>query len=175
MTRTGRGKDLLHICRQQERVAKAQADAVAARRRAEFQAQLARIYSWDENDIWKAATKAAKQFTLECGERITAECDKLGIPRRFQPQLGEPQWWGRGENAVAERRAELTRVANTKIDQLLKDAKHAIAAKSVEIQTRLVAEGLESAAAKAFLESMPVPSALLPPVTVEEIQKQLGD
>ena len=173
MTRTER-QDLLQICRQQERVAKAQADAVAARRRAEFQAQLARIYSWDENDIWKAATKAAKQFTLECGERIAAECDKLGIPRWAQPQLGEPQWWGRGENAVAERRAELTRVANTKIDQLLKDAKHAIAAKSVEIQTRLLADGLTSADAKMFLEAMPMAAELMPVVTVEDVQKQLG-
>ena len=125
MTRTER-TDLLQICRQRERVARAEADAVAARRRAEFQSQLARIYSWDKNDIWKAATKAAKEFTRECSERITAECDKLGIPRRFQPQLGEPQWWGRGENAVAERRAELTKVANTRIDQHLKETIHAI-------------------------------------------------
>jgi hypothetical protein len=38
----------------------------------------------------------------------------------------------------------------------------------------LVAEGLTSADAKAFLESMPTPAQLMPVVTVEEIQKQLG-
>jgi hypothetical protein len=173
MTRTER-QDLLQICRQQERVAKAQADAVAARRKAEFQAQLARVYSWDENDVWKAATKAAKEYTRQCSERIAAECDKLGIPRWAQPELGGPQWYGRGENAVAQRRAELTKVANTKIDQLLKEAKHAIEAKSVEIQTCLLADGLTSADAKAFLAAMPTPAQLIAVVTVEDVQKQLG-
>jgi hypothetical protein len=173
MTRTER-QDLLQICRHRERVAKAEADALAARRRAEFQAQLGRVYSWDENDTWKAATKTAREFTQECVERITAECDKLGIPRWAQPELGPPQWYGRGENAVAQRRAELTKVANTKIDHLLKETKHAIEAKSVEIQTHLIADGLASADAKTFLESIPTPAQLMPVVTVEEIQEQLA-
>ncbi len=173
MTRTER-QDLLHICRQRERVARTEAVAVAARRRAEFQAQLARIYSWDENDIWKAATEAANECTRQCSERIAAECDKLGIPRWARPELSRPYWHGRGEAAVAQRRAELTKVANTRIDQHLKETIHAIQRASVEIQTQLVAEGLTSDGARAFLESMPTPAQLMPAVTVEEIQKQLG-
>jgi len=82
-------------------------------------------------------------------------------------------WWGRGENAVRERRAELTRVAYRKIEQLEKEAKLQIERASVEIQTRLVADGLESAAAKAFLEEIPSAAQLVPVVSVEDVQKQL--
>jgi hypothetical protein len=173
MTRTER-QDLLQICRQRERVAKAQAYAVAASRRAEFQSQLARIYRWDENEVWKAATHAANEVTRQCSERIAVECGKLGIPRWAQPELCPPQWYGRGENAVAQRRAELSKVANTKIDQLLKEARHAIEAKSVEIQTRLLADGLTSDDARVFLEAIPTPAQLMPAVSVENVQKQLG-
>jgi hypothetical protein len=51
---------------------------------------------------------------------------------------------------------------------------HAIQQSSVDIQTKLVAEGLTSTDAKAFLESMPMPAQLMPAVTMEEVQKQLG-
>jgi hypothetical protein len=174
MTRAER-QDLLQICRQRERVAKTEAVAVAARQKADFQAQLARIYSFDENEVWRAATKAAVEVTRQCNEQVVAECAKLGIPRWAQPELITPHWYGRGENAVAQRRAELTKVASSKIDQHLKATIHAIQRGSVEIQTKLVAEGLTSADAKAFLESMPTPAQLMPVVTVEEIQKQLGE
>jgi hypothetical protein len=174
MTRTER-QDLLQICRHRLRVAKAEADAVAARRKADFQAHLARVYHWDENQVWQAAIKAAKQFSRECGERIATECDRLGIPHWAQPHISEPYWFERSQNAVAQRRAELTKVANAKIDQLLKEAKHQIEANTVEFQTRLLAEGLTSDDAKRFLEGMPTPAQLLPTVSVEEVQKQLGE
>jgi hypothetical protein len=173
MTRTER-QDLLQICRQRERVAKGEAVSMAARRKAEFEAQLAREYSWDESEIWKAAALAALEFTRQCSAQVAADCDKRGIPRWAQPRISEPYWYGRGENATRERRAELTRVANAKIDQHLKETVHAIQRASVEIQTQLVAGGLTSADAKAFLESMPTPAQLMPVVTVEEIQKQLA-
>ena len=80
-----------------------------------------------------------------------------------------------GRNAVASRRAELTKVANTRIDHLLKQAKHVIEAKSVETQTQLLADGLTSADAKRFLETMRTPAELMPAVTVEEVQKLLGN
>jgi hypothetical protein len=173
MTRTER-QDLLQICRQRERVAKAEAVAIAARRKAEFEAQLARIYHFDEDAIWQAAHKAAKRAALEATEQVAAQCRQLGIPLWAQPEISEPHWWGRGENATRQRRAELTRVAHAKIDQHLKEAKHAIECASVEIQTQLVAGGLESADAKAFLEAMPAAAKLMPMVTVEEIQDQIA-
>jgi hypothetical protein len=66
---------------------------------------------------------------------------------------------------AAERTAELTRVAHNKIEQLEKEAKHAIERASVEIQTKLVADGLESTEAKTFLDSMPTAEQLMPMLT----------
>jgi hypothetical protein len=173
MTRTER-QDLLQICRQRERVVKAEAVAMAAQRKAEFEAQLARVYHFDEDAIWQAAHKAAKRAAREANEQVAAQCRQLGIPPWAQPEITEPYWYGRGENATRQRRAELAKVAHARIDQHLKEAKHAIERASVEIQTQLVADGLESADAKAFLEAMPAPAQLMPVVTVEDVQKQLG-
>jgi len=173
MTRTER-QDLLQICRQRERVAKADAVAVAAQHKAAFAAQLARVYDFDEDSVWQAAERAAAEVTRQAQEQVAARCQQLGIPHWAQPELSEPHWYRRGENAVRERRVELTKVAHTKIEQRLKETVHAIQRASVEIQTQLVAEGLTSDDAKAFLETMPTPAQLMPVVTVEEIQKQLG-
>jgi hypothetical protein len=173
MTRTER-QDLLQICRQRERVAKAEAVSIAARRKAEFEAQLARVYHFDEDEVWRAAHKAVKRAAQQANEQIAAHCRQLGIPSWAQPEIDEPHWYGRGENATRERRAELTKVAHAKIEQHLKEAKHAIERASVEIQTQLVADGLQSADAKAFLEAMPAPALLMPAVTVKDIQRQLG-
>ena len=69
---------MLQICRQRERVAKAQVEAVAAGRKADFQAQLARVYDWDETNLGRPA-KEAQQATRECNARIAAKCDALRI------------------------------------------------------------------------------------------------
>jgi hypothetical protein len=172
MTKADRDS-LLQLCRMRARVAKADAVAVAARRRAEFAAQLAAVYSFDNDETWRQAYQSAKAATNRAREEIAARAKELGIPQRFAPELGL-HWYGRGENASRERRAELTRVAHTKIEQLEKEAKHAIERASVEIQTRLVADGLESADAKAFLESMPAPEQLIPEISVAEVQKVIG-
>ena len=52
-------------------------------------------------------------------------------------------------------------VAKTRIDADAKAAKVAIERSSVEIQTELVAGGLESEAARTFLASMPTAEALM--------------
>jgi hypothetical protein len=157
-----------------ERVAKAEANAIAAQRKAEFAKQLATIYGYDTDENWPAAREVVKRATEEANQLIGARCQELGIPRPFRPSLSEPYWFGRGENAVSQRRTELTRVAHSKIDQLLKQAQHTIERASVDIQTKLVADGLESAEAKAFLEAVPTADQLMPKVTVEEIQNQLA-
>jgi hypothetical protein len=173
MTRTER-QDLLQICRQRERVAKAEAAAVAARHKADFEAQLARIYSFDEDEVWKAAHQAVKEAYAEAHKIVAARCDQLRIPHWAQPEEGQPHWWGRGENAVRERRVELTKVAHAKIDQLLKEARHIIEARSVEAQTHLLADGLTSDDAKAFLETIPTPEQLMPVPTVDEVSRLLA-
>jgi hypothetical protein len=83
-------------------------------------------------------------------------------------------WNDRGENVVAQRRAELRQVGYAKIDQLAKEANVEIDRRSAETQTKLLAAGLDSNGAKAFLEAMPTAAQLMPNVDAAEIQKQLG-
>jgi hypothetical protein len=65
-------------------------------------------------------------------------------------------------------------VAYSRIDQMQKEAKLKIEKNSLEIQTRLLAGGLESAEAKAFLEAMPSADELMPAITVAEVQRALA-
>ena len=52
---------------------------------------------------------------------IAARCESLGIPARFAPTV-EFSWRGRGENAIAKRRAELRAVAKSRIAAIEKAA-----------------------------------------------------
>ena len=54
-----------------------------------------------------------------------------------------------------------------------KEAKLRIGGSSVEFQTKLFADSLEPADAKAFLEAMPTAEQLLPAITIEEMQNAL--
>jgi hypothetical protein len=97
----------------------------------------------------------------------------MGIPREFAPSLSTP-WIERGENIIRGRRFELTKVAHSRIEQMGKEAKLQIERTSVEFQTRLLANCLESADAKAFLETMPTPAQLMPAITMEEMHEALN-
>ena len=72
------------------------------------------------------------------------------------------QWYGRGENAVKERRAELRRVAKTRIEAIEQAALVKIEMASVEAQTKVTASGLTSEGALAFFEHMPQVEELMP-------------
>lgn len=83
--------------------------------------------------------------------QIAERCRKLGISERFRPRL-EVHWYRRGENALKDRRAELCKVA----------------------QTRLVEEGLGTDAARQLLEELPAAEASMPPLEVTELEQHLG-
>jgi hypothetical protein len=172
MTRTERN-DLAKLCRQRERLAKAAADARAAEMRADFQRKLAAVFSFDDHVVWQKAYAGAKAAVEKAQAEIETTLSGLGIHRSFGPQMNL-SWWGRGENASKERRAELTKVAYSRIEAQTKQAKHSIEAASVEIQTRLVADSLESEDARRFLESMPAAADLMPLLTTPEIRELAG-
>jgi hypothetical protein len=93
----------------------------------------------------------------------------MGIPAEFAPSLNL-NWYGRGQNSVRERQSELRRAAKSRVEALEKEAITRIERLSLEAQTEVVANGLESDAAKTFLNAMPALAELMPPVPVEEIQ-----
>jgi hypothetical protein len=165
--------DLLRVARLRERAAKTAAAQRSAELLADFEQQLASIYSFDQSDIWAKAYEAAKTATAAADATVAEECEKLGIPKRFAPSIAL-SWYGRGENASQQRRAELRKVAQTRIAAVEKEARAKIEQMSADVQIELIANGL-SDAAKTLLEQMPRVDQLMPALAVTEAEALLAD
>jgi hypothetical protein len=162
--------ELAKLVRRREKLAKADADQRGAELLADFERQMAAIYQPDDDPVWQEARRAVQEVVNEARAKISERCRELGIWERSAPDIGA-HWYGRGENATAERRAELRKVATTRIAAMTKAAKTEIERQSIEVQTQLVAGGLESVEAREFLASMPTAEALMPvPPTLAEIE-----
>lgn len=168
MSRTDR-ETLVKIARQRERVAKSEANERAAQLMADFEAQLDRRYSYDENEVWKKAKDIASKTVAEANKQIAEECKRLGIPAQFAPKLSMG-WYDRGRNGVKEERTEMRRVAQRQIEAAQKSAMAAIARKSVDTQERIMVGGLTTEDARQFLESMPSVDSLMPALTVSRVR-----
>lgn len=164
--------ELAKLCRQRERVAKTMAAQRASELLADFERQLATEYSWDQEETWAEARMIAEEATHGANAMIAERCGELGIPAEFAPGLSS-SWYGRGENQTAQRRAELRRVAQTSIDALTKAARTEIESVSLRTQTALLAGGLTTEDARAFLESMPSAESLMPRLAVAEVKRAL--
>jgi hypothetical protein len=170
----GERDDLVRLVKQRERVAKTAAEQRSAAMMAEFEQQISALHSFNSNEVWSAATAAAIEAAKKANEEIAAEADRLGIPKEFQPKLNF-SWERRGENEYASRRAELRRVAKAEIDAIEKVARVQIEAQSVRAQTEIIANGLNSEAALAFLNSLPQIESMMPPLDVSAIQAKLAE
>lgn len=169
-TMTSREREqLAKVVRLRERVARAAAKQRAADLRAEFEEQIARRYSFNEQQTWQAAEAAVTAAVTAANEQIAETCASLGIPREFAPGL-HAGWYARGENACNKRRAELRKAASARIDEHYRSALTSIEAKSAEVQTQLLIGGLTSSDARAFVETIPTPEALMPVVALGEIE-----
>lgn len=161
-------EELAKLVRRREKLAKAAAGSRAAELLANFEQQLATTYD-PLDSAWREAHEEAVRAVEALNARIAARCQEQGIPARFAPSavMG---WSDRGENYTSRRRAELRKVAQTRLAAVEKSAKTEIERRSVEIQTALVAGALESAEARTFLDSMPSAEALMPALSVPEIE-----
>jgi hypothetical protein len=160
--------DLLVLLRRREKVEKTAAVQRSAELLADFERQMASIYQWDQDEIWAAAKRAAAQATQEAAAAIAARCVELGIPQQFAPGVCLA-WRERGENAVAERRAELRRVAQTRIAAIEKAALTEIERRSVELQQQVIVSGLTSDAAQAFIAALPPVESLMPTLDAKQL------
>lgn len=168
MTKSERS-ELGALIRKRERVMKAAAEERAAAMLADFEKQCASIYSYDDDKVWAAAMAEVEAAVKVAQDAIAERCESLGIPKEFAPGLA-CGWYGRGQNAVAQRRVELRRVAKTRIAAIEKEAVTKIERQSLEAQTQVLALGLESQAARDFLEKMPSVDALMPTIDAIEIK-----
>ncbi len=172
MTRAER-TDLGALIRRREKLLKTAAKQRAAELLANFEKQISTIFSYDDDETWKAAFASAEKAVGDAKAVIAEQCRKLGIPPEFAPDLSLG-WYGRGENAMSQRRTELRRVAKTEIDALEARAKTEIERVSVEQQTALISDGLTSVAAQAFLEQMPTAENLMPMLDIDQIKAVSG-
>lgn len=145
--------DLSMIIKDRTKVLRAHAEEQAAACMADFEAKMATIYTWDQDEIWKKATEEALTVVKASEKAIAERCKELGIPAAFAPTLSA-SWAGRGENMLASRRAELRRVADASIKAMTKAAITKIENQSLDLRTQVVSMGLLSADAKMFLESL---------------------
>lgn len=168
MTKTERG-ELLSLVKKRERVMRAGAQHRSAELLAEFDAQSAKIYHFDDDAVWSGLFAEAKAMMEKTQLAIAKRAKALGIPAEFAPGMSVG-WHGRGHNAVSERRTELRRAAKSRIEALEKDAIASIEKISLHAQTEILSTGLTSDAARAFLEAMPKLEMLMPPIQVGEMQ-----
>ncbi len=165
--------ELGQLIRKRERVMKSMAAERAAAMLVEFESQCAAIYSFDQDEVWESAFKGAEKVVEEAEAVIAKRCKEMGIPREFAPGI-HLDWYSRGQNAVASRRAELRRVAKAKIAAIERETVAKIERMSLEAQTEVISHGLESEAARGFLERMPTIEVLMPALNAAEI-KQIED
>jgi hypothetical protein len=113
---------------------------------------------------------AAAQEAVEAANRfIKRVCREEGVPQEFAPSLNT-YWLSRGENAFKERRAELRRVAESRVKSLELAARTEIERRSVEAQTAILAGGLADGVARQMLDSLPSVDDLMPALTVSELE-----
>ncbi len=168
MTRKDR-EDLLQLVRLRVKVAKSKAKRRSTELRANFEEQLATIHKADE-EHWRDLTAQAEAGIAALDAELAARCRELGIPENFRPHLSVG-WYARGENASAARRAELRKVAESRIAAVEQEAVETIEHAALDIQTRLLAGGLSTGAAQSFLSAMPAVEALMPPLRVDDIER----
>lgn len=165
MTR-GERTELARVLRLRTRVLKADVDVRGAQILADVEAQFAAQYS-ASHEAWAEITADARRVVAAADAQIAARCSELGIPEEFRPSL-YANWCSRGENADKHRRAELRKVAQTKIDARVKAAKLAIDRHEVALQTTLAADAMETSDAATFLAAIPGVEELLPSLTLEQ-------
>jgi hypothetical protein len=171
MTKAER-EDLAKLIRNREKVMKTAAAQRSAQLLAEFEQQMASVYSYDQDEIWKQATALAKAAVDEASQQITARCEELGIPARFAPCL-KLEWRGRDENAVRERRDELRAVAKSRIAAIEKETCTKIEMHCLDAQAQVLAHGLTTASAIAFFDQLPKVEMMMPALELPAIEDLL--
>ena len=162
-------EDLQRLVRQRERVQKSAAKQRSADLLADFENQMASEFSFDDDAVWAKAKVEAEAEVRKAKVKIALRCRELGIPDRFAPTL-EICWLHRGyDNLVAKRRAELRRVAETKIEAIERSAITQIEVSSLDAQTNLAIAGLTSDAAHAFIQALPSVESLMPALSYDEL------
>jgi hypothetical protein len=170
MTRRDR-EQLCKLVRTNARVAKLYVAQREAQLLADVETKLAAEFK-AEDEAWSDVVALAKEAVAQADAKVAEVSRERGVPLEFRPSV--KMWWlGRGINGIEENRDELRKVAKAQIAALGARARLAIDTRAAEIQTVLIAGGLESDQARKFLEDMPTAEQLMPPLTTGELRQLL--
>jgi hypothetical protein len=70
--------ELISLCKQRAKLAKQTASYRAADLLADFEAQLAAEYAWDDDGVWADASRIAKEAIADGNTHIAERCRELG-------------------------------------------------------------------------------------------------
>jgi hypothetical protein len=163
----GERDELCKITRQRGRLAKSRVEVVKAELLADVEAKLSAQFD-REDQMWRDAVKIAELAQSDANAHIQRVCEERGIPADFRPSI-KMYWSSRGSNADPSRRAELRKLAVTRVDHVAKSAKLEIEAQEADTLAALHAGGLTSEAAREFLDGMPDPRSLMPTIELHEL------
>jgi hypothetical protein len=168
----GERDDLLRLVRQRERVLKSAAEQRGNELMVEFERNVTAIHSYDKDEVWNAAMEAAKAAVEEAKRLVAERCEALGIPEEFAPEM-HLGWYGRGSGAVRDRQNELRRLAKAEVVAITQRARVEIERMSVSAQTEIIANGLQSEVAQAFLANLPTVEKLMPMIDMASVEKKM--
>jgi hypothetical protein len=165
----GEREDLQRLIRQREKVQKSAAKQRSAELLADFENQMGSEFNFDDDATWAQAYKEAEIEVAKAQKIIAKRCHELGIPDRFAPNL-EIKWRARGyDNLVDKRKAELRRMATTRIEAIEQKAVADIELNCLKAQEQIAFSGLTSDAARGFIEALPSIDTLMPALSYSEI------
>lgn len=165
--------DLQQLARMNARVAKADVDALAAQRLAEFEEEAQASYSMQEMEV--AHLVADVQAQVEAiNEKLTAVLDEKGIHPSLRPRM--LAWYSAKHGLDRGDLGDLRRVAKAELDAATKRAKVEIDRQTARVCTEIVASSLTSDQAREILARVDAPESLVPALSLEKVQqiKALG-
>ena len=167
MTKAER-EQLIRIVRARARQAEREAASREKVLLAEVQNELTAEYE-AHDAMWGEAIAIAHDAVAKANVAIQAQCGDLGIPPKQAPRL-ELGWHSRNpEFNDSKRRAELRKLAETRLAALTKTARTAIQAAALDREEQLVLGGLHSTEARELFASMPTAEQLMPPLSLEDL------
>jgi hypothetical protein len=164
----GEREQLIRLVKARARQAEREAEMREKVLLAEVQNDLTAEYEAHEA-LWADAVTLAEEVVGKANADIAAACMDLGIPAKHAPRISigwqsrSPEYSNRG------RRAELHKLAETRLAALTKTAKTAIQAAALDSEEALVMGGLESSEARQTVAALPSVEQLMPSLSLDDL------
>lgn len=145
--------DLNMIIKERAKVLEGTVAEYKAKFIADFERQMAAIYRFDDDAVWKQIADEAAKLAQELNDKLQARSEELGIPKAFGPRI-QWSWQARGEHLLKERQTELRRVAKAEAEAMATRALSDIRKEALDLRTQVLKSAELTASAVSFLETL---------------------